>query len=131
MKEENLFFPLLLQKGFSKEHGPIAVMLNEHVQGRSYVKGMTDGINQLKEGKKEAVITIFENMEAYCILLRNHIEKENNILFRMADNILSADEHEKLLREFGKVENSNFCGGVLSDCIRSIEDLEKIFKKYI
>ena len=29
-KEENLLFPLLAQRGFSREQGPVAVMLQEH-----------------------------------------------------------------------------------------------------
>jgi len=50
-KEENLFFLLLSERGFSIQQGPVAVMLNEHVQGRNYVKGMSEGIVLLKEGK--------------------------------------------------------------------------------
>ena len=38
-KEENLLFPLLGEKGFSPEQGPVAVMLSEHTQGRDFVKG--------------------------------------------------------------------------------------------
>jgi hemerythrin-like domain-containing protein len=124
MKEENMLFPLMISKGFSKDQGPIAVMLHEHAQGREYVKGMSVGMSFIKEDKNLALASIYENMRAYCLLLRNHIEKENNILFRMADNLLTPEENESLLKEFKRVENSNFCGGVLQDCIKSIEMLE-------
>jgi len=49
-KEENLLFPMMVKKGFSNQQGPVSVMLQDHIQGRNYVKGMADGINRLKEG---------------------------------------------------------------------------------
>ena len=84
-KEEELLFPLLGEKGFSPEQGPVAVMLMEHVQGRNFVKGISDGIVELKKGKSGAIQLVYENLSGYAILLQNHISKENNILFRMAD----------------------------------------------
>jgi hemerythrin-like domain-containing protein len=122
-KEENLFFPLLATKGFSPEQGPVAVMLHEHVLGRNFVKGMADKIDLYKNGNKAALKKIYENMNGYIELLRNHIAKENNILFRMADNVLTEQDHKNLLKQFEKVENSQLCGGVLKDCIEQIEKL--------
>jgi hemerythrin-like domain-containing protein len=126
-KEENLLVPLMGQKGFSPNQGPVAVMLNEHTQGRNYVKGMVEGIDHYKNGDQQAIQTIYMNMRGYISLLRNHISKENNVLFRMADNVLSETEQEELLKEFSKVENSNVCGSVLTGYIASIEALEKTY----
>jgi hemerythrin-like domain-containing protein len=126
-KEENLFFPLLATKGFSTEQGPVAVMLNEHVQGRKYVKGMADNIDLYKNGDKRALEKIYSNMQGYIDLLRSHILKENNVLFKMADNILTKDDHQNLLKQFEKVEKSKLCGGVLNDCIQQIETLAKVY----
>lgn len=126
-KEENLLFPLMEQKGFSPSQGPVAVMLNEHTQGRNYVKGMIEGIDLYKSGDQKAVATIYANMRGYISLLRNHISKENNVLFRMADNVLTESEQQELLKEFSKVENSKVCGSVLNGYIASIETLEKTY----
>ena len=123
-KEENLLFPLMVKRGYSFEQGPIAVMLHDHAQGRDYVKGMTEGIADYKSGNESALSKIYENMRDYIILLRNHIAKENNVLFRMADNALSENDQQELLEEFTKVENKGVCGGVLKDCIAVIEVLE-------
>jgi hemerythrin-like domain-containing protein len=65
-------------------------MLREHDMGRNFVKGVVDGIN--KNNKK----TIVESSLAYIQLLLDHIEKENNILFQMADSILTENDNEKL-----------------------------------
>lgn len=127
-KEENLLFPLMVKKGYSTEQGPIAVMLHDHAEGRDYVKAMTEGISGYKKGNEAALAKIYENMQGYIILLRNHIAKENNVLFRMADNALSENDQQELLKEFAKVENEGVCGGVLKDCIAAIEKLESAYK---
>lgn len=103
-KEENLLFPLLGKKGLSPDQGPVAVMLNEHTAGRQYVKGMIDNILHYRDGNNAALQVIRENMLNYVALLNNHIHKENNILFRMADNVLSDAEQENLLSQFYEVE---------------------------
>lgn len=104
-KEEELLFPLLGEKGFSPEQGPVAVMLMEHVQGRNFVKGVSDGIAGLKKGNSGAIQQVYENLSGYAILLQNHISKENNILFRMADQMFSADEQQTLIDQFAVVES--------------------------
>ena len=106
-KEENLFFPLLAEKGFSPTQGPVAVMLHEHVLGRNFVKGMAENITLFKSGNKAAIGEIFRNMNGYSELLRNHISKENNILFRMADKALSESDQNNLLNKFTEAEKSH------------------------
>jgi hemerythrin-like domain-containing protein len=105
LKEENHLFPLLGEKGMPNEQGPVAVMLHEHELGRQYVRGMVDGINGLKEGDPSGKAMIFKNMLGYAELLRAHIHKENNILFRMADDLFTDDDQQNLLSEFNKIEN--------------------------
>lgn len=128
-KEENLLFPMMVRKGYSPEQGPIAVMINEHIQGRNFVKGINEGITAYSKGDKSALTKIYDNMHGYIVLLRNHIAKENNILFRMADNVLSEMEHEKLLKEFDVIEKKGVCGGQLSDCINAIDKLESYYQE--
>ncbi len=105
IKEENYLFPALNQKGMPSEGGPVAVMLHEHELGRNYVGGMIENINRYKAGEVAVLAKIHENMLAYAGLLKNHIYKENNILFRMADGMLSEDEQQQMLSEFSKLEN--------------------------
>jgi hemerythrin-like domain-containing protein len=105
-KEENLLFPLLCEKGFSPEMGPVAVMLNEHEQGRNFVRAALEGIEEFKNGNYGELQTIYENLGNYASLLQSHINKENNILFRMADQVLNDGEQQALLDQFSEVENN-------------------------
>ena len=127
-KEENLFFPALALKGFSAQQGPVAVMLHEHVEGRNFVKGITENLELYKKGDKSAKAGMYKNMRGYAELLVNHIGKENNILFRMADKVLSEKEQQELLSGFEKVENDRPSGGKPADFIASIKTLASYYK---
>jgi hemerythrin-like domain-containing protein len=126
-KEEQHLFPKLEEKGFSQHQGPVAVMLHEHDEGRNYVKGIVENLALYKNGNKEAVRGMYKNMLAYSTLLENHIAKENNILFRMADNVLSGDEQSNLLVQFEKEENNAKPGKKPADYIRAIEKLASVY----
>jgi hemerythrin-like domain-containing protein len=80
-KEEKLLFPKMVEKGYSFEQGPIAVMLHDHEEGRNFVRGMAEHIALYKEGNISALDGVFSNMKGYIDLLRAHIAKENNVLF--------------------------------------------------
>lgn len=105
-KEEGFLFPLMGEKGFSPEFGPVAVMLHEHEQGRNYVKAAVEAIQKYKTGNEAALQTVYENLSGYAYLLQNHIDKENNILFRMADEVFSNAEQQNMLLQFTDVENN-------------------------
>ena len=65
-KEENLYFPYLSNKGFSREQGPVAVMLYEHVQGREFVRGIAENLAWYSQGREEAISAVYENMNGYA-----------------------------------------------------------------
>lgn len=99
-KEEDLFFPLLKERGIPEEGGPIGVMLHEHVMGRDCVRRMRDASEH--DGFDG---TSFANAaREYISLLRQHIYKENNILFKMAGMVLSADDDATMDHRFTEIE---------------------------
>lgn len=126
-KEEQFLFPLMVQKGFSNETGPVAVMLHDHVEGRNFVKGMAEKISLYKQGETTALKAIYKNMLGYADLLKNHIGKENNVLFRMADNAFTTAEQQSLLLDFTKVENDRESGQCKNDYVLMIDNLAGIY----
>jgi hemerythrin-like domain-containing protein len=127
-KEENLFFPFLSNRGFSSTQGPVAVMLNEHIQGRNFVKEISENLALFKNGNAAAIYEVFANMNGYAGLLKNHISKENNILFRMADNALSEADQESLLISFSEAERKHLTVFGTLDYIKQIGDLSSFYK---
>lgn len=126
-KEEELLFPALEAVGVSKEGGPIGVMLEEHQQGRDYVVKMNAAIERYREGDREAVLDLTDNARAYITLLNQHIEKENNVLFVLADNNLSHEKQSELMEGFEKIETQKIGPGKHEAFHKMIESLEKLY----
>jgi hemerythrin-like domain-containing protein len=127
-KEENLLFPALEGKGFSTVQGPVAVMLHEHDQGRLFVKGVTDNLELYKQGNLTVLDDIYRNMSAYADLLISHISKENNILFRLADQALTDFEQDNLTARFEKLNDFRSDGMKVSDYKVQIDKLALSYK---
>lgn len=72
-KEEDILFPAMEEAGFPRDAGPVGVMLHEHDLGRQLLSAMRDPAR------------FAEAMPQYVALLGGHIQKENQILFVMAD----------------------------------------------
>ncbi|HEY3388323.1 MAG TPA: hemerythrin domain-containing protein [Prolixibacteraceae bacterium] len=126
-KEETFLFPLMAERGFSTQQGPVAMMLHEHTQGRNFVKAMSENIELFKSGDLSALAFVYRNMLGYGELLRNHIAKENNVLFRMADNALSKDDQENLYKEFEEIEIKGLPNHQKKDFIARIEKLNHVY----
>ncbi|HRZ97258.1 MAG TPA: hemerythrin domain-containing protein [Paludibacter sp.] len=91
LKEEDVLFMEMEKHGMPREGGPIGVMLHEHDEGRAYIKAAVEGIAKLKAGENSAFTQIKVNLLNYCELLSNHIYKENNILYPMAQRFLPSE----------------------------------------
>ena len=102
-KEEELLFPALVAVGVP-EDGPIAVMRHEHEMGRNYVKAMRTAFSGYMAPDISSSKEVLQNSRAYISLLRDHIEKENNVLFVMADRLLSEKRQDELFEGFEKIE---------------------------
>ena len=85
-KEEEVLFPAMEEKGIPKEDGPIGVMLMEHELKREHVKELRKAVEGDEKDK------IKEHALAIVSLLRDHINKENNILYPMAEQVLTQEE---------------------------------------
>lgn len=104
-KEEDLLFPALEAVGVPREGGPIGAMLAEHEQGRGLIRSMVDGLGT---GNPAAFVA---HARAYVDLLRTHIDKENQVLFVMADSVLSSSVDEELFEGFEAIEREHIGAG--------------------
>jgi len=99
-KEEDVFFPVLKQRGIPEQGGPIGVMLHEHVLGRDCVGRMREA----SQAQPFDAHTFADAARQYIPLLRQHIFKENNVLFRMAERVMSEADDDAVTGRFSQVE---------------------------
>lgn len=103
-KEEDILFRRMVERGFSEESGPVAVMLHEHRQGRALVgsiAGVGAGEGAVAPGE---ATTFLSSALGFVPLLRQHIQKEDNILYPMSQRVLSSAEFETMLEDFAAFE---------------------------
>jgi hemerythrin-like domain-containing protein len=111
-KEEKVLFPALEAHGIPSEDGPVGMMLMEHEEGRSHVRAMLAALSLIETGNQGAKETLLTGAQAYCRLLREHIQKEDEVLFRMADEVISVDDQKKLMADFAQHEAEEMGAGV-------------------
>ena len=93
-KEEKSLFPAMVKAGVPAENSPISVMLEEHVQGRALIRAMA----------VEAIAQRAAAALGYVQLLRDHIAKEDGILWPLAESVLDERAVAAVAREFDAVE---------------------------
>ncbi len=99
-KEEDILFPLLEQRGILCDGGPIGVLLDEHELCRECVRRMRRAAHA-----SPMDVAAFESAAREFIpLLREHIFKENNILFPMAEQCMNHADATEMLDEFQAVD---------------------------
>lgn len=126
-KEEDRLFPQLERKGIPREGGPIGCMIREHQLGRAHVKAMDQAIGAADQGDQEAVRTVLDEGAAYLDLLRNHIAKEDNVLFEMADQLIQGEDLATLTAAYGEAESTPEYTGTLSRCRTIADELLKAY----
>ncbi|WP_462411690.1 hemerythrin domain-containing protein [Neobacillus sp. Marseille-QA0830] len=94
-REEDILFRMM-EVYFGKNGGPIAVMEYEHEQARGYIQEF------LKSAETPAALTVEEQINnsslikgAYETLL-SHFAKEEQVLYPMAERMLTDEEKEAL-----------------------------------
>jgi hemerythrin-like domain-containing protein len=122
-KEEDLLFPLLESKGLPNAGGPIGVMLAEHTQGRELIRRMTEAAGRYRAGDRAAANDWASAAGDYAVLLRAHIQKENHVLFVMAERLLTREEQERLSADFEKLEIEKMGAGTHARLHRLMEEL--------
>lgn len=124
-KEEGVLFKRMNENGLPSQGGPIGVMLYEHEQGRSFTRGMRQAAEKWAAGDASAAAEVVRNALGYAALLRQHIIKEDTILFPMAGRIIPAAQHAQVLEDFERVEHEETGEGIHEKYLAIAEKLEK------
>ena len=120
-KEEDLLFARMVERGFPRESGPIGVMLFEHNVGRQRVAALRDIAEAPGDvGAAERQLFLDSSLE-YIPMLRQHIQKEDRILYPMATQVLIGGELDRLESEFEAFDRQLRDSGAL-DRLRATAD---------
>jgi DUF438 domain-containing protein len=123
MKEEKVYFPLLLERGMPPQ-GPVAVMLAEHQKERDYLNKLKSLLPEAKQNKEleQEFSNIFGE---YSALTKDHIWKENDILYPMGRKFVQPDDVPYLATEFKRIEQESLGVGAFTRYKTLVDALEK------
>jgi len=123
-KEEDLLFPALERHGIPREGGPIGVMLYEHSIARQLTQAMSDGLKAHADGDASGQNAVQVAAAQYIDLLTSHIDKEDNVLFVIGDQCMSAETQASLGEKFCEVGCRAFGGRKREELERMADELE-------
>lgn len=110
-KEEEILFETMCRHGFSERSGPVAVMLVDHTEGRSYVAVMREVAAAPGDWTAEDRARAARALDDYAALLTGHILKEDQVLYPMARHHLPGDAFAEVARRCDEFEASQRAGG--------------------
>lgn len=123
-KEEDILFNAVEAAGIPKHGGPVGVMLEEHDEGRKGVEKWAQGLEKYKAGDKSAAAQIVRGARDYVYVLRNHIPKEDDILYPMADEVVPPVVHTRMLQQFETIEQERM-GSKREYYLTMVDTMEK------
>lgn len=126
-KEEDFLLPAMIEGGVPKDKDVITFTLLEHKEGRGYVLDMSKAFNKLKKGNRQASAKILETVKKYITLLIQHIDKEEKMLFSLADKVLSPAKQEELEKAFEKLEIERIGSGKHEEFHKLLHQLKEIY----
>jgi len=92
-KEEDILFKMT-----DSSLAIVQAMLADHASARAYLKMAEDGLHG---GDTEMTA---EGLRKYADLMRNHIRRENDIMFPWLDRTITAEQKSELMEKFDKVD---------------------------
>jgi hemerythrin-like domain-containing protein len=105
-EEEVVLFKAMVAAGMSSDGGPIAVMLSEHELARAYTRAMREAALKLQAGETAAQGALVHAARAYAALLREHIAKEDGVLYPLSSRVIPAGVQTHLAAEIDRVEHA-------------------------
>jgi hemerythrin-like domain-containing protein len=105
-KEEAILFPAMEHKGVPPNGCPLEGLTREHAKGRELVGALAAAADACAQGRADAVAAMRSAIGGIQQLYPNHIWKEDEMVFPMAERLFSPDELEAIGRQFDQAEES-------------------------
>jgi hemerythrin-like domain-containing protein len=126
-KEEDLLFPAMRKAGVRRQPGPIGELMIDHIKGRSLARDMNLAAERYRKYDRRASARFVESAKSYISLLSEHIRKEDEIYFPMAEKALTEMQKKELLESFGGFERTETGRKEHGSMLQILRNLEHTF----
>jgi hemerythrin-like domain-containing protein len=126
-KEEDILFKKMSEElGEAIAKGPIYGMFADHDLGRLFIRNLDEALDKVKNGDKDARIDVIGNAIAYTDLLYRHIDKEDNAIYKFAEQRLKDDALREVEEKCKKVEEIAHGKNIQDKYLKVVDELEKL-----
>jgi len=108
-KEEKVYFVWMRSKNPGLDQGPLRQMLSEHDIGREHIRKVKNALAKYSAGDLSQEVIVKEELMHFEYLLRDHINKENTVLYEFAEQMNRdfLDGDQIMLPQFDQVKQDN------------------------
>ena len=119
-KEEAVLFPLLKRKGLGAE---AHALMDEHRIAHQRLNAIARNLSDAVQNDGHALAFIRSQGRAYVALMRNHIREEDETLFKLARQVLTAEDINELSPLFRTAEPPALDAAILEELQRFTRSL--------
>jgi branched-chain amino acid transport system ATP-binding protein len=111
-KEEDLLFAMLHRRGMAWDDYPLRDLVKEHAEMRVVLDSASDWLKPAESGDPAAVEALLHDLGVYLDLVDSHIDKEEDEVFPLALQRLTAADLEELGDAFTAIACEELDAGV-------------------
>ena len=100
-------------------------MLVEHDFGRLYISELKEALERVKNGDDESRLDVIANAIGYTHLLKRHIEKEDSVVYSLAQRQLPKEVMVLINERSAEYEKNAQAQGIQTHYIEILNDLEQ------
>ena len=103
-REEGVLFPAMERAGAARGAGPLGAAIREHEVSRITTRAMRAQADRWKGGDDAAREDVANEARRYVSLLKQHIAREDQLIFPMAEDMIPEEDHFQLLDDLVQLE---------------------------
>lgn len=103
-REEGVLFAALERVGVPRSAGPVGAAIREHEVCRTAARSIRSAAERWQGGDESARQDLAEEARRFVSLLKQHISREDQLLFPMAEDLIRAEDHFQLLDDLSQLE---------------------------
>ena len=105
-KKEDVVFKILDEHGISSQSGTIGSLINEHKQSHEFLSSLRSAAEQWQKGDSSARSDVIWAASSYVRHFRDHVQKENSILFALFEQNVPEEEKTVVTDVFKRMNTS-------------------------
>jgi hemerythrin-like domain-containing protein len=130
-KEEDRLFPAMERASATGERERVdellAELLGEHERARIYVGDMSYDLARYRNKEDAAATLLAVRLDEYVALLREHIRKEDDVLYPIAETRLTPETERELAAAFETIERERIGPGRHEAFHELLQELQQVY----